>query len=242
MIKNGILLAGGTGTRLMPLTHTIQKHLIPVGGHFIIDYPIHTLQQMGVENLTVILGGDHFSQVVDHCQDGKRWKMDISYKYQGSAKGIAQAINLCQKQMANAERFAVILGDNIFEQPVIWDETLPANYAQIALYPHPELHRFGVASIITETGKITQIEEKPKELNSQYQQRAIVGAYLFDQRYWEFFSNIQPSARGEWEITDIIRQYLDAGDLHYTEISGLWSDAGTHDSIAFLNDYFYRKG
>ena len=95
-IKNGIILAGGTGSRLFPLTHVVNKHLLGVDGKFIIDYPINTLKRMGVENLTVVLGGNHFSQVVDHLQDGRSIGMKINYVYQGEARGIAQGINICQ--------------------------------------------------------------------------------------------------------------------------------------------------
>src|SRR5271157_4423214 len=95
-MKNGIILAGGTGSRLYPLTHVVNKHLLGVNGKFIIDYPINTLKQMGVENLTVVLGGNHFSQVVDHLKDGNSIGMNINYVYQGEAKGISQAINLCK--------------------------------------------------------------------------------------------------------------------------------------------------
>src|SRR5271166_6210463 len=114
-MKNGIILAGGTGSRLFPLTHVVNKHLLGVNGQFIIDYPLYTLKQMGVENLTVVLGGNHFSQVVDHIKDGKALGMKVNYVYQGAASGIAQAINLCRRYVDDQEEFAVILGDNIFE-------------------------------------------------------------------------------------------------------------------------------
>lgn len=242
MIKDAILLAGGEGTRLRPLTAAVNKHLIPVNGQFIIDYPINTLRAMGVENLTVVLGGEHFSQVVNHLRDGRDFGLNITYRYQGEAKGIAQAIAICQQQMANAERFAVILGDNIFELPVKWNDAIPANCAQIALCQHPELHRFGVASINPSSGRIDRIEEKPKVLEPlQYQQMAITGCYLFDQRYFEFFKGLKPSARNEYEIVDILRCYWEEGLLHYTGVKGVWGDAGTHESVAFWNDYYYYR-
>jgi glucose-1-phosphate thymidylyltransferase len=240
MVKKAILLAGGTGSRLLPLTAAVNKHLLPVNGKFIIDYPLATLQAMGIKNLTVVLGGDHFSQVVDHCTDGKQWGIDITYRYQGAAKGIAQAIAICKDQVDNQQEFCVILGDNIFERSIEWNTDYAC--AQIALYKHPELQRFGVASLDPKTKRIVQVEEKPKELDPQYDQRAITGAYLFDSDFFEFFKELKPSARGEYEICDIIHRYWQEGLLHYTEIEGLWGDAGTHDSIAFWNDYLYRKG
>ena len=247
MIKNAIILAGGTGTRLQPLTNVVNKHLIDINGKFIIDYPINTLKQMGVENLTVILGGNHHSQVVDHLKDGRSFGMKINYVYQGEASGIAQAINLCKRFVQDDDRFAVILGDNIYGTPIKWNERNP-NKAQIVLWDVPDLHRFGVASIDPLTEEIVNIEEKPVALLNNLHHYAITGCYLFDQRYFEYFKYINPSARGEYEITDIIRLYLAAGALCPTwsahhAINGevFWSDAGTHESVARCNQYFYHK-
>lgn len=236
MIKNGIILAGGTGSRLYPLTHVVNKHLLGVNGQFIIDYPINTLKQMGVENITVILGGAHFSQVVGYLQDGNRYGLNFNYVYQGEPKGISHAISLCKRHVADADQFAVVLGDNIFENPINWNTSHPA---QIALHKHPELHRFGVASL--QGSKIVRIEEKPQKLHDQYSNYAITGCYLFDNQYFEYFKQISPSARGEFEITDIINKYNEDNKLGWTTVDGLWSDAGTHHSISYVNNYFYNK-
>ena len=127
-MKNGIILSGGQGTRLHPLTHVVNKQLLGVDGKFIIDYPLNTLKQMGVENLTVILGGNHFSQIVDHIKDGKSHGFKTcNYVYQSEAKGIAQAINLCRRQVDNEDIFAVILGDNIFEEPIQFPTLIDRN-------------------------------------------------------------------------------------------------------------------
>lgn len=246
-MKNGIILAGGTGSRLFPLTHVVNKHLLGVNGQFIIDYPINTLKQMGVENLTVILGGNHFSQVVDHLRDGSRYGMKFNYVYQGEAKGIAQAINLCKRHVADDDQFVVILGDNIFENPIEWSPTasLKNHKAQIVLdvdkQNHPDLKRFGVATI-DNSWNIIELVEKPQVLKPNTTNFPITGCYLFDHQYFEFFQNLKPSARGEYEIVDIMQQYLDKGQLGKTwHEEGLWSDAGTHESLAFVNDYFYNK-
>lgn len=243
MARNGIILAGGTGSRLYPLTHVVNKHLLGVNGKFILDYPLDTLKQMGVENVTIIMGGNHFSQVVDHCQDGRNYGMNFNYVYQGEAKGIAHAINLCKKYVLDDADFSVILGDNIYENPIKWNN--PSYYsnprAQIVLSDHPELQRFGVASV-DDAGKIIKIEEKPKILDPNYKNLAVTGCYLFTLEYFEFFKELQPSARGEYEVTDIIRKYMDKGNISYVNVDGLWSDAGTHESIAFVNNYFYSKG
>lgn len=246
-MKNGIILAGGTGSRLYPLTHVVNKHLLGVDGKFIIDYPINTLKQMGVENITVIMGGNHFSQVVSYLQDGSRYGVNFNYVYQGEAKGIAQAINLCKRQVADEDQFAVILGDNIFEHPIEWSKAQisQGKTAQIVLdadkMNHPDLKRFGVATI-GNGWLINSIVEKPQTLDLNVCNYPITGCYLFDQKYFEYFKNLEPSARGEFEVVDIMRQYLEAGSLgEIWHQNGLWSDAGTHESIAYVNDYFYNK-
>jgi glucose-1-phosphate thymidylyltransferase len=235
-------LAGGNGTRLAPLTHVVNKHLLSVNGKFIIDYPINTLKQMGVENLTVVLGGNHFSQVVDHLQDGKSVGMNINYVYQGAASGIAQAINLCERYVSHPhEDFVVILGDNIYANNIAWVTKYTEYYkgpATIVLHKHPELHRFGVASI--EEDQVVKIEEKPQVLRPNSDNYAITGCYRFTAEVFEFFKTAKPSARGEYEIVDIIRQYNDNQKLDWVVVDGMWSDAGTHESIAFVNDYFHN--
>ncbi len=236
-MKNGIILAGGTGSRLFPLTHVVNKHLLGVDGKFIIDYPINTLKQMGVENVTVILGGAHFSQVVGYLQDGARYGMNFNYVYQGEPKGIAHAISLCKRYVSDQDEFSVILGDNIYENPVNWQPY--SGSAQIVLHKHPELTRFGVASL--DLGEIVNIQEKPKTINSNYDNYAITGCYLFTNEYFDFFKKMTPSARGEYEITDIINSYNKESKLEWTSVDGLWSDAGTHESISYVNDYFYNK-
>ncbi len=244
-MKNGIILAGGTGSRLYPLTHVVNKHLLGVNGKFVIDYPIETLKGMGCTDVTVILGGAHFSQVVGYLQDGARYGLNINYVYQGEPKGIAHAISLCQKQMSDDDQFAVILGDNIYENPVQWDRTPNRKVAQVVLHKHPELNRFGVATIdpFDCTAPILKIQEKPKSLDQTgcFDHYAITGCYLFTSDYFDRFKTIVPSARGEYEITDIINSYNDDKLLSWTKVSGLWSDAGTHESIAHVNNYFFNK-
>jgi len=242
MTKNGIILAGGTGSRLMPLTQVVNKHLLGVSGKFIIDYPIESLKKMGCQDVTVILGGDHYPQVIGYLGDGSRYGLNFNYVYQAKPSGIAQAINLCKKFVYDDADFSVILGDNIFENTIRWNnpdwKTNPR--AQILLANHPDLKRFGVASL-DEKKEVVKIEEKPKELDEDYWNYAVSGCYLFTSQYFEYFKELKPSARGEYEITDIIRLYLRDNKLSYSMIDGLWSDAGTHESIAYVNDYFYNK-
>lgn len=238
MIKNAILLAGGVGQRLLPFTKFVSKQLLPVNGKCIIDYPIETLVAMGIKNLTITVGSSFSGQVLDYVQDGSRFGINVNYCYQQKPEGIAQAINLCKRFVADDDEFVVILGDNIYTKPVVWNRD--SGMAQIVLLEHSELQRFGVASLLTGLGEIAKIEEKPKILDLNYNNLAISGCYLFNQEFFDYFKKITPSARGEYEITDIIRQYHNNSKLSYTIYKGLWADAGTHDSIAFLNNYFYN--
>jgi glucose-1-phosphate thymidylyltransferase len=241
-MKNGILLSGGTGSRLAPLTSVINKHLLGLNGKFIIDYPINTLKSLGCQDVTVILGGEHYSQVAGYLGDGERYGLNINYVYQKAPLGIAHAINLCKRFIYDDSDFSVVLGDNIYEEDLKWNnpdyKTNPK--AQIVLADHAELTRFGVASLDA-AGQIKKIEEKPKVLDPTFNNMAVTGCYLFTSQFFEYFKELRPSARGEYEITKIIELYLRDGNLSWTKTNALWSDSGTHESIAYLNNYFYNK-
>lgn len=237
-VSSAIMLAGGVGSRILPLSTLFNKHLIPVYNKFIIDYPLESLRKMGVKNLTIVLGGAHFDQVVSHIKDGSYLGMSVNYVYQDKPAGIAQGISLCQKFVEREENFAVILGDNIFDNSISFNPYC-ADGAQIVLHKHSELTRFGVASL--HNNKIIKIEEKPSKLDLTLDNYAISGCYLFDWQFFKFFTSLKPSARGEYEITDIIKLYNNNNDLGYITYEGLWSDAGTHESINFINNYFYDK-
>lgn len=238
-IKNGIILTGGMGSRLLPLTNVVNKHLLSINNRFIIDYPLQTLKNLGVKNLTVVLGGTHFSQIVSYIKDGHNLGMTVNYVYQDKPSGIAQAINLCEKFVSQDENFVTVLGDNIFEKPIYLKENFGISSAQIVLHKHPELNRFGVASL--KNNKIVKIEEKPQIIDMSVDTYAITGCYIFDRQFFKFFTSIKPSERGEYEITDIIRLYNKNNDLSFSFTDGLWSDAGTHESINFVNNFFYQK-
>lgn len=241
-MKNGIILAGGNGTRLRPLTQVVNKHLLGVSGKFVIDYPINTLKNMGCQDVTVILGGEHYAQVVAYLGDGSRYGLNLNYVYQVEPKGIAHAISLCKRFVYDDADFSVILGDNVYENAIKWNnpdwKTNPK--AQIVLSDHFDITRFGVCSF-DDKGDIVSIVEKPKVLDPTLSNKAITGCYLFTPQYFEYYKKLVPSARGEYEITDIIRMYLEDNNLSWTELDGLWSDVGTHESIAFVNNYFYSK-
>lgn len=237
-IKHGVLLAAGTGSRLLPLTQTMNKHMIPVYNRHMIEYPIQTLKQLGCEKVTIVIGGDQtgFGQIVSFLKDGESFGMKFNYVYQPKPTGIAHAINICQDYIKD-DRFAVILGDNVFEKKINF--TNPEPNAQIVLCQHPEINRFGVASILN--GKIIKIEEKPKVIDEDCDNFAITGLYLFDQKYFEYFKNLKISARGEYEITDIINQYREDNDLYYVVSNGWWSDTGTFESIQSVSNKMREK-
>lgn len=237
-IKIGVIACGGEGSRLSPYTTFVNKGLVGINGKFIVDYPLNTLRKLGVRDLIVILGGSNFSQIVSYIKDGKSFGFSsCSYVYQEKAEGISQAINLCSR-LINDEQFYVILGDNVFDGDISFND--PEQYsAQIVLNRHKDLHRFGVASI--KNGVISKIEEKPKELDPFFEQYAITGLYLFDQNFFQYFKCTNKSDRNEFEITDIIRIYRSQGELGYTIMDGVWTDAGTHKAIKELSDYFGSK-
>ncbi len=236
-INSGIILAGGTGSRLAPLNDLFNKHMIPVYNKFIIDYPLDTLKNLGVKNVTVVLGGSHFSQVVSHVKDGSHLGMSVNYVYQDKPLGIAQAINLCEKYVVQSDKFVTILGDNIFENSIKLNEN--SYGAQIVLHNHQDLHRFGVAGL--NGNKIISLNEKPKVIDEGLSNYAITGCYIFDNDFFRYFQSLKPSARGEYEIIDIIRLYHADQNLRYSFVDGMWSDAGTHESINFVNNFFYNK-
>jgi glucose-1-phosphate thymidylyltransferase len=237
-ITSGIILAGGTGSRLAPLNKMFNKHLIPIYNRYIIDYPLDTLRFLGIQNLTVVLGGPHFSQIVSHIKDGRHLGMSVNYVYQENPLGIAHAIFLCERFVEHEHGFIVILGDNIFENIIRFKEHF-AVIPQIILSKHPNLHKFGVVGL--RGTNIVKIEEKPEILDTSLDNYAITGCYRFNRKFFDYFHKLQPSIRGEFEITDIINMYRYHHDLSYTFVDGMWSDVGTHESINYVNNFFYQK-
>lgn len=237
VIKNGILLAGGEGTRCQPFTSIYSKQLLFLSGKAVIDYPIQTLVDLGVENITIILGSSFAGQIIDYCGDGSKYNVNLNYIYQKSPDGISHAINLCKKFVINDNNFLVILGDNIYEKSVKIDQ-FSNDGACVFLAKNSELNRFGVASILD--NNIVKIEEKPNIIDHNYSNYAITGLYLFDHLFFEYFSDTVKSKRREYEITDIINKYHINNKLNYNIIDGEWSDAGTIDKLNYLNYKLYN--
>jgi glucose-1-phosphate thymidylyltransferase len=229
VITDAILLTGGNGTRLKRFSKVVaNKHLFPIEDKLVIDYSINTIKKLAIKNLTVILGGDYYSQIVDVLQDGAGLGLNINYVLQSSPVGIAQAINLCEP-FIKSERFAVVLGDNCFQLPISYNKA--SNNAEVFLNNsnNIDLHQFGVMSIFNDI--IMSIEEKPTILAAGIKHYAITGCYIFNKKYFEYFKNLKMSARGEFEITGIIEQYAKNKELNYSIQPGWWSDMGTLSSI-----------
>lgn len=238
MIKTGIILTGGEGKRLAPISNVINKHLLPVNNRFILDYPLYSLRNIGIENLIIIIGNNHPEQIVKYINDSESIGFkDIVFKIQNKPLGIAEAINQCRNVLHNEDQFIVMLGDNFFEKPLIPHKT---DKAQVFLAKHKDLKRFGVASI-DKLGKIVKLEEKPKELDSNLNNYAVSGCYIFNQQYFEYFKELKPSARNEYEIIEIIQKYLNDDKLDYSFYDGIWSDLGTFESIASINTYLFAQ-
>ncbi len=225
-------MAGGLGTRLLPMTKVTNKHLLPVAGMPMIYYPLNTLKSMGLENVLIITGPEHCGGFIALLRNGSELGLDLTYKVQTEARGIAHAIGLAE-DFSHKESLAVILGDNIYE------DKFPAfcldEGAKIFLKQVPYPGRFGVAEI--KNGKIIGIEEKPKNPKSEY---AVTGLYFYDNTVFDRIKKLKPSARGEFEVTDLNMGYVRDGKMDYNILKGFWSDAGTKESLSratrFLED------
>jgi glucose-1-phosphate thymidylyltransferase len=225
----GVILAGGLGTRLRPLTKVTNKHLLPVYDRPMIYYPLATLCRAGVRDIMVVTGGSSAGDFLRLLGNGSEFGLDdIAYTYQEGERGIADALRLCE-HFADGERTVVILGDNIIQDdigPYLEKFRAQASGARILLKEVPDPQRFGVP--VFDGERIVAIEEKPADPKSRY---AVTGAYMFDARVFDFIRGLEPSARGELEIADVHNHYIAAGDLQYDVLEGWWSDAGTFESL-----------
>ena len=224
----GIVLAGGTGSRLYPLTKVTNKHLLPVGRYPMIFYPIYRLKQAGISEILIVTGRDHMGDVMELLGSGKDYGVEFTYKVQDQAGGIAEALGLA-KNFVNNDGCVVILGDNIFEDnlaPYIKSFENQQIGAKILLKEVDDPTRFGVAEL--KDKKIVSIEEKPKNPKSNY---AVTGIYMYDSNVFDIVKTLKPSGRGELEITDVNNAYIRRGLLTYDILKGWWTDAGTLESL-----------
>lgn len=229
----GIILAGGTGSRLYPLTKVTNKHLLPVGQYPMIYHSIYKLKQAGIDDILIVTGRDHMGDVVNLLGSGYEFGVSFSYKVQDQAGGIAQALGLAQSFIKD-EPMTVILGDNIFLDditPYVENFKRQGKGAKILLKEVQDPERYGVAEL--DGAHIRSIEEKPKQPKSSF---AVTGIYMYDANVFNIIKTLKPSGRGELEITDVNNAYISQGMLTYDELKGWWTDAGTHDSWSKANE------
>lgn len=238
MNLRGVVLAGGTGSRLMPLTKVTNKHLLPVGQKPMIYYPIEKLISIGIEQILIVTGVENMGDVVSLLGSGKNFGCHFTYKVQDEAGGIAQALALAEG-FSNNELLAVILGDNLFHanlKPYAEKFAAQKSGARVLLKEVPDPQRFGVAEI-SDT-HVINIEEKPKKPKSNY---AVTGIYFYDSTVFDIIRTLKPSGRGELEVTDINNAYIAKSRLAYDIIDGWWSDAGTFESLNRANELVSKE-
>ncbi|KMY45378.1 spore coat protein [Bacillus sp. FJAT-27916] len=228
----GVILAGGTGSRLYPLTKVTNKHLLPIGKYPMIYHSVYKLKEAGIEDILIVTGRDHMGDVVDLLGSGYEFGVHFTYKVQDRPGGIAEALGLA-RDFTGLEKMVVILGDNVFTDTIkgyVESFEKQAIGAKILVKEVENPKRFGVPDIYD--GRILTIEEKPAVPKSRY---AVTGIYMYDASVYGIIDQIQPSARGELEITDVNNQYIHNGLLTYDVLYGDWTDAGTHSSYAHAN-------
>jgi len=221
----GIILAGGTGSRLFPLTKVTNKHLLPVYDKPMIYYPLHTLIHAGITEIMIISGRGHAGHFLELLGSGMEFGVSLTYEIQETAGGIAQALGLAAS-WADDDDVAVILGDNIFQDTVKTDVASFKRGAKIFLKEVIDAQRFGVAEL--KEDRVISIEEKPQSPKSNY---AVTGLYLYDSEVFSIIRTLKPSDRGELEITDVNNAYLQKEMMQYAILKGFWSDAGTFNSL-----------
>lgn len=225
----GVVLAGGTGSRLYPLTKITNKHLLPIYDKPMIYYPIQTLVDAGIRDILVVTGGKNAGDFLRLLANGKEFGLThIDYTYQEGEGGIAEALGLA-RHFAEGSRLCVVLGDNILEKSIydaVESFRRQERGARILLKEVPDAHRFGVAEISGD--RVIHIEEKPKNPKSNY---AVTGIYMFDESVFNKIDQLVPSGRGELEITDVNNAYIEEGSMSFSYLDGWWTDAGTFDSL-----------
>ncbi|HKG55741.1 MAG TPA: sugar phosphate nucleotidyltransferase [Candidatus Limnocylindrales bacterium] len=226
----GIVLAGGTATRLFPLTIVTNKHLLPIYDRPMIYYPIETLAAMGIREVMVIVGGKSVGDVVELLADGSHFGLDLTYRYQHGALGIAHAIGLARDFVGN-DAFCCVLGDNILRGPGLADVACEFEAGSwgggTLLYKVPDPERFGVAELDND-GNVVAFEEKPKKPKSDL---IPIGVYFLRPDAFDVIDHLAPSGRGEFEITDVLNHYIPNGGLFTRIYDGHWTDAGTVPSL-----------
>lgn len=235
----GVVLAGGSGTRLLPCTRVTNKHLLPVYNKPMIYYPLETLASAGIVEILIVTGGNSPGDFLKLLKGAKEFGLkEIHYAYQEGSGGIAEALGLAE-DFADSEKIIVILGDNIIEDNIknyVEDFEKQEKGAKLFLKEIPDPQRFGVAEI--KDGKIIDIEEKPKEPKSNL---AVTGLYMYDRQVFDVVKTLKPSDRGELEITDVNNFYVNQGTATYETLKGFWGDAGKFESLFKASEFMRRK-
>lgn len=221
----GIILAGGTGSRLYPLTKVTNKHLLPVYDKPMIYYPLQTLVNAGIDDIMIVSGRGHAGHFLELLGSGSKFGVRLTYEIQDQAGGIAQALSLTEG-FADDESVVVILGDNIFEDNIRDAVESFESGSKVFLKEVTDANRFGVAEI--EDDRIASIEEKPDMPKSDL---AVTGLYIYDPSVFDIIKTLKPSGRGELEITDVNNEYIRMGGMGFSTLNGYWSDAGTLESL-----------
>jgi len=236
----GVVLAGGTGSRLNPLTRVTNKHLLPVYDRPMVYYPIQTLVDAGIQEILLVTGGKNAGDFLRLLGNGRDFGLKhLNYTYQEGEGGIAEALGLAE-HFADGDQICVVLGDNIIENNIrgaVRNFTVQKRGAKILLKEVPDADRFGVAEIRGD--RVVGIEEKPRDPKSNY---AVIGIYLYDSSVFDKIHRLKPSGRGELEITDVNNFYVAEGALTYEILNGWWSDAGTFESLLRANNLVAQTG
>jgi glucose-1-phosphate thymidylyltransferase len=239
MRLKGVILAGGLGKRLNPLTRITNKHLLPVYDKPMIYYPVQTLVDAGIRDILIVTGGQHAGEFLRLLGNGAGFGLKhINYTYQHGEGGIAEALGLAE-HFADKEKIVVILGDNIIEKSIkkaVEEFDRQAQGAKILLKKVKDPGRFGVPRFSGED--IVEIEEKPRKPKSDY---AVTGIYMYDSRVFDIIKTLKPSGRGELEITDVNNVYIKRDQLTYNILDGWWTDAGTFESLLNANNLVAKK-
>jgi glucose-1-phosphate thymidylyltransferase len=234
----GVILAGGKGIRLNPLTKVTNKHLLPIYNKPMIFYPLETLVKARIKKILIVTGGDDIGDFMQLLGSGREFGIDLTYKVQDEAGGIAQAIYLA-KDFVGSDKFVVILGDNVFEDDIsefVNDFKDSEFEAMVFLKEVEDAQRFGVAEF--DGKRIIGIEEKPKYPKTNF---AVTGLYMYNSRVFDIIKTLKPSARGELEITDVNNNYIKSNSLTFRILNGFWSDAGTFESMHRATNFVKEK-
>ena len=235
----GVILAGGLGKRLEPLTRITNKHLLPVYGKPMIYYPIQILVDAGIKDILIVTGGNHAGEFLRLLGNGREFGLKyINYAYQSGQGGIAEALDLAE-HFADKDKIIVVLGDNIIEKSIkqhVDSFKKQQKGARVLLKEVDDPERFGVAEV--KGDKILNIAEKPKDPKSRY---AVTGIYMFDARVFDIIKTLKPSDRGELEITDVNNEYISRGEMSFSMLDGYWTDCGTHESLLNANNLVAKK-